>query len=185
MLRSEYLVNNVWKIESAKPEHAPGIVTVQYRAWLTTYPNFVCGITPEDVIYKFGDIQKKIEKRAQFLTAIQTATNKTYRVATENNNIIGFIYGHKGNPYHYLESLYVDPDHQHKGVGTGLFQDLLIWLGNDAEIELSVVSYNSKAIAFYKKMGFVVEGPIATQFGKLPLGKTMLELQMIRKNIIL
>lgn len=57
----------------------------------------------------------------------------------------------------YLEDLFVDPDHRHRGVGTALLQRLaqLATERDYGRVEWSVLDWNEPAIAFYRGIGAV------------------------------
>jgi RimJ/RimL family protein N-acetyltransferase len=61
----------------------------------------------------------------------------------------------------FVLTIVVHPGMLGQGVGTTLLRDLLDWAGRDArvtKIELRVRSTNSRAVALYRKVGFVEEG---------------------------
>ena len=62
--------------------------------------------------------------------------------------------GHRG----WLYYLAVDPDHQHRGIGTRLVRRAEDWLGRQGilKIELMVREGNRKVIAFYAALGYAV-----------------------------
>ncbi|HVX85486.1 MAG TPA: GNAT family N-acetyltransferase [Phycisphaerae bacterium] len=55
----------------------------------------------------------------------------------------------------YLEDLYVQPAHRHKGIGTALLTHLahLCIRNNFGRLEWSVLTWNAPAIAFYQSLG--------------------------------
>ncbi len=60
----------------------------------------------------------------------------------------------------YLGGVGVDPAHAGKGYGQTMLQEILAWAQQRGflRIELTVATFNTKAIALYKKAGFVEEG---------------------------
>lgn len=60
----------------------------------------------------------------------------------------------------YLGGVAVDPAHVGKGYGQAMLQEILTWAQQRGflRIELTVASFNNKAITLYKKAGFVEEG---------------------------
>lgn len=60
----------------------------------------------------------------------------------------------------YLGGVAVDPAYAGKGYGLAMLQEILAWAKQQGflRIELTVATINTKAIALYKKAGFVEEG---------------------------
>ncbi len=63
--------------------------------------------------------------------------------------IVGFI----GLNQNYIEGIFVDTNHQYKGIGTALLNKAK---ENRNQLTLSVYKKNKNAIHFYKKNGFVL-----------------------------
>jgi ribosomal protein S18 acetylase RimI-like enzyme len=57
-----------------------------------------------------------------------------------------------------IDWLIVAPEWQGKGVALRLMEQALAWLGDGVPVQLGVVHFNGRAIAFYKKLGFVDTG---------------------------
>jgi GNAT superfamily N-acetyltransferase len=60
-----------------------------------------------------------------------------------------------GKPGLYLEDIYVEPDYRSLGIGLAFFRELAkIALAHDcARFEWSVLDWNERAIAFYRRLG--------------------------------
>jgi RimJ/RimL family protein N-acetyltransferase len=60
----------------------------------------------------------------------------------------------------YLGGVAVDPAHAGKGHGQTMLQEILAWAKQQGflRIELTVATFNTRAIALYEKAGFVQEG---------------------------
>ena len=85
--------------------------------------------------------------------------------------IAGFIQQKRMKTRHRgdLVQVYVDPSFTHKGIGKQLVALTIDKAFENADIEqilLSVVESNNKAIALYKKLGFVERGFIENYFKK-------------------
>ena len=72
-------------------------------------------------------------------------------------------------------ALYVLKDYYGKGIAQKLMKEALTTLEQFSEIFLWVLKENKRAIAFYQKMGFTVDGPEKI----LELGKPVKELRMV------
>ncbi|MDD3083478.1 MAG: GNAT family N-acetyltransferase [Candidatus ainarchaeum sp.] len=84
-------------------------------------------------------------------------------LAIENKNVIGFsslrpFEGRKNHSADFV--IFVSPNYHRKGVGTKLMKKLFDRTKKLKlkRIELSVFSDNKKAISFYKKFGFKIDG---------------------------
>lgn len=64
--------------------------------------------------------------------------------------------------------MYVLPDYQGQGIGSKLIDKALKWYGDDIDIYLEVISYNQKAIDFYKRFGFEITDTIVDDTIGLP-----------------
>jgi len=53
-----------------------------------------------------------------------------------------------------IDWLIVAPAYQGKGVAHRLMKQALAWIGAGVPVQLGVVHFNERAIAFYKKFGF-------------------------------
>jgi RimJ/RimL family protein N-acetyltransferase len=77
-------------------------------------------------------------------------------------------------------TIVVHPGHLGRGIGTSLLSDLLGWAHEDSrvkKIELRVRSTNQRAIALYRKFGFVEEGRFRSRVA-LPDGTFVDDLAM-------
>lgn len=88
-----------------------------------------------------------------------------YLVAEHDGKIVGHAFLeplHLQSICHVAElSICVHHGWQGKGIGTALIKELIAWAKQSKtieKIELNVRASNSRAIALYKKMGFVEEG---------------------------
>ena len=100
-------------------------------------------------------------------------------IAMDGKKIVGFIsYGNfrdEAIQAGEIIALYVLKDYYGKGVSEQLMHAALVALDHFSEIYLWVLKDNKRAIAFYQKMGFTVDGPEKI----LELGKPVKELRMV------
>ncbi len=66
-----------------------------------------------------------------------------------------------------LDWLMVEPSFHGAGVGAALMQAGVEWLGERKPLWLNVISYNERAIAFYRRFGFEID-PNATTSHVIP-----------------
>ena len=100
-------------------------------------------------------------------------------IAMDGKKVVGFIsYGNfrdEAIQAGEIIALYVLKDYYGKGVSKQLMHAAFVALDQFSEIYLWVLKDNKRAIAFYQKMGFTVDGPEKI----LELGKSVKELRMV------
>jgi ribosomal protein S18 acetylase RimI-like enzyme len=173
-------------IKTAGPEHARGIQNVFYKTWLETYPNEEAKITKEDVEEFFKDSldEKKIELQEKQLAEPSEHKKIFVALESETNQVVGvcriFIY----EEYGQLQAIYVLPEFQRKGIGSMLWEKVLQEFGDGKDIIVRVATYNTNAIDFYKKLGFIDTGKrFAEERHRMPISKSLIpEMEMIRKR---
>lgn len=169
------------RIDVANEADALGIARVQRAVWLTTYPNEEYNISAEDILQRDFMSVEKIERLKKRLTE----DREVYRfwVAKDTaGEVVGYCLANKDVKNYKINALYVLSEYQGRGLGKKLMRCALDWLGNEKEIVLDVVTYNQNAIGFYTSLGFHFTGDStpAEELAKLPSGKTMPELRMIK-----
>lgn len=173
-------MNNKIVYKMAEPDDAAGIVHVRRTTWLATYPNEQESITYKDIEEKINQrtLEEDIERSAKRLVNQESAR---VWVAKDNGSVVGFGIGVKEETKNHIGALYILPEYQAKGIGTQLMNLVLEWLGVEKNIDLEVVTYNTKAKEFYKKFGFVEAGPTHNPVGVLPSGKELPQILMIKR----
>lgn len=140
-------------IRKAKIEDANAILTAEQEIAQT--PGYFCS-QPHELSKQ--NVEKTIKTLAESKKGI-------YLVAECEGNIVGhaFLEALHLHSICHVAQLTIGVHHgwQEKGIGTSLMQELIAWAkhsGTIEKIELNVRASNSRAIALYKKMGFVEEG---------------------------
>jgi ribosomal protein S18 acetylase RimI-like enzyme len=78
-----------------------------------------------------------------------------------DHELVGFIIvDNRDASLPEIDWLIVSPRHHGTGVAQKLMNAALAWVGNDKTIRLGVIHFNARAIAFYRKFGFVETGEI-------------------------
>lgn len=175
-----YMEQSIVTIVEATGQDVPGIIKVQEATWLATYVNSTYGVTAEDIKAKSFLNPNRV---ARWVKSVEEDIDqKTWVAKNKVGEVVGFLVALKKSSLHKIGALYVLPLHQDAGVGKRLVERALVWLGSEKDIILDVVTYNTKAIAFYTKCGFVLVGETPmTDLSKLPSGKLMPEVRMIKK----
>ena len=103
-------------------------------------------------------------------------------IAIDGMKVVGFIsYGNFRDETIQageIIALYILKDYYGKGIAQKLVKAALNALDHFSEIFLWVLKENKRAIAFYQKMGFTVDG----QEKILDLGKLIIEIRMVFKS---
>lgn len=178
----EALLQNESVIKPASGVHAEDIVNLLHESWLKVYPSVMYGITSCDLDKKFGDPKKKIVKISKFIDENLANPVITYLIAETNTGLVGFIYANREGDDLYINALYIDSNHQRRGIGSALIESCIQQNIGIESISVDVVAYNEQAIAFYLRNGFHILGDSHTSFGKFPDGKIVPEIRML-KNI--
>lgn len=173
-------MNSQITIAKAVSQDAFGISLVRRKTWLTTYPNKKENITKEDIEAAINErtIEEEAARRAN-----RIINNRDIQiwVGKDKSSIIGFIEAQKAKERNRISAFYIIPENQNQGIGTEFMIKALKWLGSEKMITCEVASYNTNAIAFYKKFGFKENGITRNEVSKLPSGKEIPEIEMIRQ----
>lgn len=164
------------------------IRNVRRKTWLATYPNEELGITVEDIeseFAKYPDTEEGRVKLREDHKKYYLDPNFKYLVAKEGKEVIGFFIGKKSKDSNRLLAIYVLPEYQGKGVGSGLMKKGMEWFGDSKDIYVNLASYNKNAKVFYKNFGFIETGKDATDaHNPLPTGKIIPEIEMVKRATI-
>ena len=165
------------EIRDAVSTDADGIRQVQRLTWLATYPNDALGITREDIEALFAEQAAQPRRHA-----INAHTQRHLWVAKGQTGIVGMCLARTEDEIRHIQALYVLPDYQGQGIGKRLMHAALAWLGADQPVTLGVATYNTQAIAFYQRLGFV-PGETSSPFPApaLPSGRVIPEFEMVKR----
>lgn len=145
-------------ITEPKIEDAKGSIEVQYKAWLDTYPNEKAGITTDDIDDRYKDAFEglKLERRQKVFTNPESYEKAI--VAKDGDTVVGYCYVTKKDGKNQLTAMYILSEYHGQGIGTKMWEYIKDFFDEDNDIYVEVADYNEKAIAFYKKLGFVDTG---------------------------
>ena len=151
------------------PEEIEGKSLVHWQTWREAYDDFLPAEFQETMTLE----------RCRFFSQKYP---KNTLIAMDGMKVVGFIsYGNFRNETIQageIIALYVLKDYYGKGVSEQLMHAAFIALDHFSEIYLWVLKDNKRAIAFYQKMGFTVDG----QEKILELGKPIIEIRMVFKS---
>ena len=149
---------------------AEEIANVYYYTWLKTYPNKNAGITREDIEEHFKNRleKKELEKKKEKISNLNP--NKLFLIAKYNEKVIGVCNIIKRENFNQLQSIYVLPEYQGKGIGYKLWLKAFDFIDKEKNTIVQVAIYNENAINFYKKLGFIdTEKKFSDEKFKMPI----------------
>lgn len=148
----------VHDIRLARSEDVETICAIRDEAWIDTYPSKELGLTEEAVrINAQGPDGEFVPKRvAWFKQKIQNNSDKwAMYVGLADGLVRGFVVvSLSDDGKKCINSLYVKPGYQGKGLGAELMQKAVDWLDEGGDIYLEVAAHNKRAITFYERFGF-------------------------------
>jgi GNAT superfamily N-acetyltransferase len=100
------------------------------------------------------------------LSDLAVAEGRT-RAAVADDGIVGFATWLSAGDVFEIEDLFVDPDRMRQGIGRALVLDLIA-IAHGRGVGRVEVTANQHALAFYGKVGFVVDHEVETTFGPAP-----------------
>lgn len=145
-----------YSIQQPVVADAEELVAMHGQSWLDTYPAEEHGVSLEYVQKSIEEraTPESLEKRRDYIRESHTNQDYYLRIARNSEGrLVGFIDGRKGE-VNELTGLYIDKSEYGKGLAQELCKGLLEWLGDEKDIQLTVVDYNDRAQKFYNKMGF-------------------------------
>lgn len=173
-----------YTIRKANLEDVLNLHHVYYITWLDTYPNQEFNITKEDIVYKYESrlTSEKIAERKEEIS--QMGSNETLLLAEKDGEVVAVCNAIENDSCNEIRSIYVLPEYQGFGLGRALWTEAKKIFNPQKEIIVNVVSYNEKAINFYKKLGFEGTGEIFfDERFKMRNGAVMPELKMIIRPV--
>jgi len=166
-------------INRATPDDALEIQQATNEASMGMYR--LCGWSENEIGSRFTE-EKTQEGAKKLSDSIKDFTeNDIFLVARKGERIIGYIYAEKQKERIILEAMYILPEFQGKGVSQALWEETLKYIPQETPIYLNVLALNSKAINFYKKIGFVETGRRSRDDRfKASDGSILEEIEMVR-----
>ncbi len=168
--------NPAFVVRPAVAADADGVTTVHLQGWRETYT----GLMPESV---FEERESRRERRVEVWTEIIEGRSpfgkeRAY-VAELDGRIVGWATASDGldddSPYpNQLDGLYVLKEAHGTGIGQALLEAAV---GTDTGAFLWAIDAPTRAISFYRKMGFLPDG---TKKPFLTDGAGVMEQRLVR-----
>lgn len=143
------------QIRKATIKDVEAIRRMHAVSWLATYPNDEHQVSVEWIKQETDGwlTPEGLEGSIKHFEKVLGSQDHFYRIAVDDNRIVGFIHALKEDDIKKLGGFYLLPEY----LGMGLAQSLMSladeWFGKDP-VELEVAPYNTRAIRFYEKKGF-------------------------------
>lgn len=116
------------------------------------------------MLFERNERNLTIEKQIAMIQTFLSSPNSTIFVAEKDNELVGYILARGGTVHRNKHSVYlaigVLQHYAGQGIGKQLFHTVEQWAREKEllRLELKVMTHNERAIALYKKCGFVIEG---------------------------
>ena len=170
-------------ISIATAQDAEGMGKVFYKTWLATYPNKEVGITIDDIEDRFKDrfTEESLKKAGEKIT--NPPEGSTTFLAKEGDTIVGVCRILVSEQENRIGAIYVLPEYQGKGIGKKLWEQARKLFDFTKDTFVSVASYNTNAIEFYKNLGFKDTGKHldSDEHFRMKSGAIMPHMEMIIK----
>ncbi|HYD91952.1 MAG TPA: GNAT family N-acetyltransferase [Flavobacterium sp.] len=169
-------------VTDAEIKDVLGIRKVFYETWLVTYPNEELGITRDDIEDRYKDAFTKEKLKKQEDQIKNLPANQKLLVAKDADKVVGVCRIIKHEDKNQLQAIYVLPQYQGKGIGKMFWNEALRFFDKDKPTFVEVATYNTKAIEFYKKLGFSDTGKrIHDENFRMKSGNILPEMEMSLK----
>lgn len=115
------------------------------------------------MMYEPNERQTTVDEMESYIKNMNSS-GSLILVAETDSKFAGFLTAERGFAHRIKHSAYIVlgvlKEYSNHGVGTHLMEQLLKWASESKiiRLELTVMCHNEKALALYKKMGFVIEG---------------------------
>ena len=178
---SEKLNDTEFEISKPTEEDAALIGPMHVQSWLESYLKLDEGITVEVLkdLVSFVDTDEGTQFRNNvFKEQAAKPDEVLYRVVKDKNGkVVSFMHGKKEDDKNILDGIYLLNEVKGEGVAHRLVEEFLGWIDKEKPTYLEVISYNERAISFYKKYGFEITDKAVPDFkDKLPV------LEMVRRE---
>lgn len=146
-----------WKMEDIDETQK-----VLFKTWVVSYADF---IPMTDIQWYFNNYYSDIN-----FARLHDDPDTWSFVAEVGAHVVGYARGkiNRDQNRFYLESLYVLPEFQRKGIGTELLKmvETIAHQQHYSEIWLGVMAQNIPSLEWYKKLGFQFVEEMPFQMGK-------------------
>lgn len=137
----------------ATPDDVHGMTEVYYKTWRATYPDETIGVTEEDIDYMYKDVFLDDEQKRRKEKIRNPKTGNVELVAKEGDKVVGVCWVAKKADRNQIETLYVLPEYQKRGIASSLWKEAQKYLDMTKDTYVAVTTY-TKSPKFYEHIGF-------------------------------
>jgi ribosomal protein S18 acetylase RimI-like enzyme len=160
-----------YKILRPTISEALALTKLHNQSWIETYPNEEHGVSKEYIEKRVADrlSEEGIKRREDAIQKSYDDPTYFLRIAKDDTGrIVGFIDGHVKDNECWLDGLYTLKSTHGSGLGQLLWEAYLPWT-NYNDVLLTVATYNDRARAFYRKLGFENKAGTERYFADTPI----------------
>lgn len=151
--------NAPFSIEKITPETIDEATEMRLQSWLDTYVNDELGVT-HTWIEARNKLQMSDAHRQRRLELLKNPRSQNWIAKDSAGKVIGMTMPYTDTAgIQHVGALYVEKSWHGKGVSRQLMQKVIDFFDPSKPIELTVVAYNGRAKAFYRKWGFQIRRP--------------------------
>lgn len=161
-----------FSLEELRLEDVPAMRKMHAKSWLATYPNDAAGVSREWVEERVAAwlTDEELAKSKEYFRDITQNPDHFYRVARDQDRVVGLVHASRIDGHQELHALYIDEDYYGNGLAQELIDAALQHFDMSQDIELQVAAYNERAKSFYRKYGFEeVQGSETLFKEKIPI----------------
>ncbi len=146
-----------FNIELPQPGDEIALAPMHVQAWKESYVSEASGMTDADVDEMMvGRLKNTDYRRNTIIESLEKPDQVLYRVVKNaEGKIVGFLHGSKDSDFNRFDAIYLLNEAKGTGVGGKLMQEFLAWADKSKPSHLEVFSFNTHAIEYYERYGFV------------------------------
>lgn len=144
-----------YQIRSVTPSDLPEMFRISVSAHRAGYAALIPDSNRTSFDERYVVTLENEQIYTEFMTEGLEDPNWSFWLAEQDGKVVGYVLMEKVKErLFHMRGMFVDPNHQGKGIGSGLMQAALSSV-KDGVIELHVIAANSRAKHIYEKNGFV------------------------------
>lgn len=142
-------------VEQPKQEDLSSILGIIFAGWINANQNVELGITKKDLArehyHRFEGVAGERWKEQIINPKVE---NISLLARSPDGEVVGFCRAKEQDETNVITGLYVLQEVHRKGIGTMLMNNVIDKLNPLKPTILRVATYNYRAIAFYRRLGF-------------------------------
>jgi len=145
-----------YQIRHVIPSDLPEMFRISVSAHQAGYAALIPDSNRKSFDERYAVTPENERNYTEFMTAGLNDHHWSSWLAEQNGRVVGYVLMERVHADFYrMRGMFVDPDYQGQGIGSGLMQTALNSV-QKGTIELHVIAANERAKHIYEKNGFVV-----------------------------